>query len=263
MNNPEEGLGRLRGKVAMVTGAGSGADAVGTGIGEAIARLFALEGARVMVIDVDEGRAARTVATVEAKGGEAVVCVADVSSPGQCKSAVEATVKRFGGLHVLINNVGISVLGSVTDLDLDGYQRAMDVNLKSMVLTSRYAVPVMIEGSGGSIVNLSSIVGLRAGEFGGAIPYAVSKGGVIALTTAMAVDHGSDGVRVNCIAPGMLEDTRMTANLDPEFAERARRGALLKRAASKSDVADQAVAFARTDTITGQTIVVDSGVFFH
>ena len=263
MDDSTAGLGRLRGKVAMVTGAGSGADAEGVGIGEAIARLFALEGARVLAVDIDEARAARTVGLIDAEGGEAAVCVADVSDSGQCRSAVEDAVKRFVGLDVLVNNVGISVLGSVTDLDLDGYQRAMDVNLKSMVLTSRHAVPVMIEGGGGSIVNLSSIVGLRAGQFGGAIPYAVSKGGVIALTTAMAVDHGSDGVRVNCIAPGHAYTPMVEKRVDARGRDLRRRAAPLQTEGTAWDIAYAALFFASDEArwITGVTLPVDAGLF--
>jgi NAD(P)-dependent dehydrogenase (short-subunit alcohol dehydrogenase family) len=262
MDESTIGRGRLAGKVAMVTGAGSGPDAVGIGIGEAIARLFAREGARVLAVDNDEARAARTVTAITAEGSEATVYIADVSVSGQCRTAVEAAVDRYGGLDVLVNNVGISVLGSVVDLDLDGYQRAMDVNLKSMVLTSRYAVPVMIEGGGGSIVNLSSIVGLRAGQFGGAIPYAVSKGGVIALSTAMAVDHGADGVRVNCIAPGHAYTPMVEARVDARGRDLRRRAAPLQTEGTAWDIAHAALFLASDDArwITGVTLPVDAGL---
>jgi NAD(P)-dependent dehydrogenase (short-subunit alcohol dehydrogenase family) len=262
MDDSTEGRGRLAGKVAMVTGAGSGPDAVGVGIGEAIARLFAREGASVLVVDLDEARAALTVATIRAEGGEADVHVADVSLPDQSRAAVTSAAERFGGLDVLVNNVGISVLGSVTDLDLDGYQRAMDVNLKSMVLTSRYAVPVMIEGGGGSIVNLSSVVGIRAGQFGGAIPYAVSKGGVVALTTAMAVDHGADGVRVNCIAPGHAYTPMVEGRVDARGRDLRRRAAPLQTEGTAWDMANAALFLASDDArwITGVTLPVDAGL---
>jgi NAD(P)-dependent dehydrogenase (short-subunit alcohol dehydrogenase family) len=262
MDESTRGRGRLAGKVAMVTGAGSGADAAGVGIGEAIARLFAREGARVLAVDLDEARAARTVATITAEGGQATVHVADVSDSGQCKAAVDTATRSYGGLDVLVNNVGISVLGSVTDLDLDGYQKAMDVNLKSMVLTSRYAVPVMIKGGGGSIVNLSSIVGLRGGQFGGAIPYAVSKGGVVALTTAMAVDHGADGVRVNCIAPGHAYTPMVEGRVDARGRDLRRRAAPLQTEGTAWDMAHAALFLGSDDArwITGVTLPVDAGL---
>jgi NAD(P)-dependent dehydrogenase (short-subunit alcohol dehydrogenase family) len=262
MDEMTEGRGRLAGKMAMVTGAGSRPDAVGVGIGEAIARLFAREGARVLAVDMDEARAALTVATIRAEGGEADVHVADVSLPDQCRAAVTSAVERYNRLDVLVNNVGISVLGSVTDLDLDGYQRAMDVNLKSMVLTSRYAVPVMIKGGGGSIVNLSSVVGIRAGQFGGAIPYAVSKGGVVALTTAMAVDHGADGVRVNCIAPGHAYTPMVEGRVDARGRDLRRRAAPLQTEGTAWDMANAALFLASDDArwITGVTLPVDAGL---
>ena len=264
MNDSLTARDRLDGKVVMVTGVGSGPKAAtgGVGIGQAIATLFAREGAVVLAVDIDGDRASRTVAAIEAEGGRAVVHIADVSDSDQCKAAVDAAVERFGGLDVLVNNVGISVLGSVVDLDEDGYQRAMDVNLKSMVLTSKYAVPVMVRGGGGSIVNLSSVVGLRAGQFGEAVPYAVSKGGVIALTTAMTVDHGSDGVRVNCIAPGHAYTPMVEGRVDERGRDLRRRAAPLQTEGNAWDIAYAALFLASGEArwITGVTLPVDAGL---
>lgn len=268
MDSHTAGRARLDGKVAMVTGAGSGANSGansrdgGVGIGQAIATLFAREGARVVAVDVDGDRAARTVDAIKADGGDAAVHVADVSSSAQCKAAVAAAVQRYGSLDVLINNVGISVLGSVVDLDEDGYQRAMDVNLKSMILTSKHAIPVMARFGGGSIVNLSSVVGMRAGNFGAAIPYAVSKGGVIALTTAMAVDHGPEGVRVNCIAPGHVYTPMVEHRVDARVRDLRRRAAPLQTEGTAWDIAHAALFLASDDArwITGVTLPVDAGL---
>ena len=268
MDRSTQGRARLNGKVAIVTGAGSGTG--GVGIGQATATLFAREGASVLVVDIDDERAARTVAGIEAAAnatdktttGGAAVHVADVSSSEQCADAVAAAVERFGGLDVLVNNVGISVLGSVVDLVEDDYQRAMDVNLKSMVFMSRYAVPAMARRGGGSIVHLSSVVGLRAGNFGSAIPYAVSKGGVIALTGAMAVDHGPEGVRVNCIAPGHVYTPMVEGRIDARMRDLRRRAAPLQTEGTAWDVAHAVLFLASDDAgwISGVTLPVDAGL---
>ena len=176
---------------------------------------------------------------------------------------VERTQTKFDSIDILVNNAAMNLWIPFSELDkmtLDIWEEIINMNLTGPFLCSKAVADAMRKQGHGRIINISSGAGLRPG--GSSIAYAVSKAGLIHLTRCLAVALAPE-VLVNCIAPGMLEDTRMTANLDPEFAERARRGALLKRAASKSDVADQAVAFARTDTITGQTIVVDSGVFFH
>lgn len=254
------GRDRLSGKVAIVTGAGSGPR--GIGVGQATATLLSREGARVVLVDQDSGRAARTLSDIEAEGGEAAVQVCDVTRSDQCEAAVRAALERFGGLDVLVNSAGISVLGSVVDTTDEAYQRAMDVNLKSMVLMARHAVPAMVETGGGSIVNISSIVGIRAGNFGAAVPYAVSKGGVIALTGAMAVDHGPQGVRVNCIAPGHLYTPMVEDRVDERVRELRRRAAPLQTEGTAWDVA-YAVLFLASDEarwISGVTLPVDAGL---
>ena len=163
---------------------------------------------------------------------------------------------------MLVNSVGISGLGSVVDLAEDELDRALDVNLKSMVRMSRHAVPVMASAGGGSIVNLSSIVGIRAGGFGAAIPYAVSKGGIIALTTAMAVDHGPAGVRVNCIAPGHIYTPMVEDRVDARMRELRRRAAPLQTEGSAWDVAFAALFLASDEArwISGVTLPVDAGL---
>lgn len=251
---------RLVGKVAIVTGAGSGSE--GVGIGQAIAVLLAREGAKVLIVDVDEARASRTVAMIEDEDGEAFDHVTDVTSSEQCSDAVEVAVRKFGGLHVLINNVGVSGEGSVVDVTEQHYQHVLDVNLKSMVLMAKHAIPVMIRSGGGSIVNLSSIVGMRAGAFGAAIPYAVSKGGVIALTSAMAVDHGTDGVRVNCIAPGHVYTAMVADRVDERLRDLRRRAGPLQTEGMAWDVAYAALFLASDEArwISGVTLPVDAGL---
>ena len=193
---------RLEGKVAMVTGAGSSGPGVGTG--KATAILFAREGAKVLLVDRSLEQAEQTLAAIKEEGGEASVFEADVTNTEDCRAMVETAVERYGGVNVLFNNVGILGRGSVVDVDEDHWDQVLNVNLKSMVLTSKYAIPRMAEGGGGSIINVSSIAGIRAGSGGAAVPYAASKSGIIGLTATMAVTHGRDNIRVNCIAPGHI-----------------------------------------------------------
>ena len=255
-----EGAGRLAGRTAIVTGAGSGSG--GVGVGQAIATVLAREGAAVLVVDIDRGRAERTVAAIGGEGGRASAAICDVARPDQCGDAVEAAVGRFGGLDVLINSAGVSVRGSVVDASDDDLQRALDVNLKSMASMSRHAVPVMASGGGGAIVNISSIVGIRAGGFGAAVPYAVSKGGVIALTTAMAVDHGPAGIRVNCIAPGHIHTPMVAGRVSARMRDLRRRAAPLQTEGTAWDVAFAALFLASDEArwISGVTLPVDAGL---
>ena len=175
---------RLDVKVAIVTGAGSSGPGVGTG--EAIAVLFAREGCQVLLADVVTARAEETLATIRAEGGEAFVEQVDVTRSDDCRRMVDAAVSRYGRLDILVNNVGILATGNVVGVDEGDWDRVVDTNLKSMMLTGKHAIPVMIEGGGGAIINLASFMGLRAGYDTEPVAYSASKGGVIALTTAMA-----------------------------------------------------------------------------
>src|SRR5271166_5642004 len=202
----------FEGKVAIVTGGGAIDDGIGNGRAAAI--LLARAGARVLVVDLDGARAERTVAMVSDEGGVAAAFVADVTDEQQAKAMVAAALERFGRLDCLDNNVGIGGRGSVVDMAPDNWRRVMQVNVDSMFLASRHAIPAMKEtAGGGAIVNVSSISALRPR---GLTAYSTSKGALIALTRAMAVDHGPDGIRVNCVAPGpvytpMVYTRQMTA----------------------------------------------------
>jgi NAD(P)-dependent dehydrogenase (short-subunit alcohol dehydrogenase family) len=158
--------------VAIVTGAGSSGPGIGTG--KAISVLFAREGARVLLVDRIGERAEETHTAVREEGGEAAVCEADVTGAGDCQRLVRAAKERYGRLDILVNNVGIVGPGSVLEVKEADWDRVLDVNLKSMLLTSKYAIPEMIASGGGSIINLSSIAGLRAGSGGASIPYAAT-----------------------------------------------------------------------------------------
>ncbi len=247
----------ISGTTAIITG-GTG------GLGSRLARKFADAGANIALVYKESHEKAEAVAAELRELGPTVVPIAaDLSTPDGIDSMVERTLEEFDSIDVLVNNAAMNLWIPFSELDkmtLDIWEEIINMNLTGPFLCSKAVADAMRKQGHGRIINISSGAGLRPG--GSSIAYAVSKAGLIHLTRCLAVALAPE-VLVNCIAPGMLEDTRMTANLDPDFAERARRGALLKRAASKSDVADQAVAFARTDTMTGQTIVVDAGVFFH
>ena len=190
---------RLEGKVAIVTGAGSRSEGIGNG--KATATLFAREGAKVVLVDIEIERANETLADIEAEGGIASAFAADVCSDEECKALVDFAVSEYGRLDILDNNVGNSHRERVTEIALDAWDKIMTLNLKSMVLTSRHAIPRMVETGGGSIINISSISGIRSGKDPA---YTASKAGVIGLTVSMAGDHGREGIRVNAIAPGFI-----------------------------------------------------------
>lgn len=251
---------RLEGKTAIVTGAGSRGPGVGTG--KATATLFAREGARVLLVDNVVERAEETLATIQSEGGEASVLEADVTVVAECRHIVEQAVERYGGLNILYNNVGIGAPGTVVEVEEEALTRVIDTNLKSMIMLSKYAVPAMIEAGSGSVINMSSIAGIRAGSSGASIPYAVSKGGVIALTTQMAVHHGRQNIRVNCIAPGPIYTPMVSHRLSEEDRELRRRSTPLGIEGTAWDIAWTALFLASDEArwITGVTLPVDGGV---
>lgn len=251
-------MNRLEGLVAIVTGAGDRA-AEGIGTGRASALLFAREGAKVLIVDRDVEAAERTRSEIEAENGEASVVVADVAVEADCRELVAAAVERYGRLDVLMNNVGIGGAGKVTEIDFDEWDRVQAVDVKSMAMISKYAIPAMTSTGGGSIINVSSIDGIRAGAFEN-VPYAVAKGGVIILTKAMAVHHGREGIRVNCIAPGHL-DTPMVNALPDEARELRRKAGPLGTVGTGWDIGWAAVFLASEESrwITGVTLPVDAG----
>ena len=250
---------RLEGKVGIVTGAGSSGPGVGTG--KAISILFAREGCKVLLLDAEQARAEETLATIREDGGEASVFQADITSSDDCRRAVEAAVERYGHLDILMNNVGILTPGNVVTVKEEDWDRSLDVNLKGMMLTSKHAVPRMIEAGGGSIINMSSLLGLRAGSQFESVPYSASKGGIIALTTSMSAEHGRDNVRVNAIAPGYLY-TPMVSGMDEEARDLRRRAAPLGTEGTAWDVAWAALFLASDEArwITGVVLPVDAGL---
>lgn len=250
---------RLANKVAIVTGAGTRSKNV-SGVGVATARLFAEHGAKVLIVDMDEAAAKTTRQMITEAGGEASVFITDVANEPGCRELVEAAVERYGKLDILMNSVGIGGPGLVTDVTEELWNRVLDVDLKSMVFISKYAVPEMVKNGGGSIINVSSVDGIRA-AMSRNVPYAAAKGGMIAVTRAMAVHHGRDNIRVNCIAPGMLY-TSMTEAIDDRKRELRRRIAPLGTEGRAEDIAMAAVFLASDESrwITGVLLPVDAGL---
>lgn len=249
----------LSGRVAIVTGAGARGDGIGNGRAAAI--LLAEAGAQVLTVDRKPELAEVTAEMISGEGGSAVALAADVTVEADCEAMAQAALERWGRLDILVNNVGIGSDGTVVTGAVDAWQRVMDVNLTSMVLASRHAIPVMISHSGGgAIVNISSISALRPR---GMTAYSTSKGAIMALTAAMAVDHGTEGVRVNCVAPGPVRTPMVGGDDMPdELAEARRRASVLKIEGNGWDIG-AAVRFLCTDEaryITGHTLVVDGGV---
>ena len=248
----------LAGKVAIVTGGGAAGDGIGNG--RAACLLLARAGCAVLVVDREAALAERTVAMILADGGRARALAADVTQSAQCKTMVEAALDHFGRVDFLDNNVGIGSRGSVVDLPESEWQRVMQVNVETMFLASKHAIPAMLKSGSGAIVNVSSISALRPR---GLTAYTTSKGAVIALTRAMAVDHGPQGIRVNCVAPGPMY-TPMVYARGMSNAARVQRqkSSLLGIEGTGWDVG-HAVRFLLSDHaryITGQTLVVDGGV---
>ncbi len=248
----------LRDKVAIVTGGGAAEQGIGNGRAAAI--LLAREGARVLVVDQHLELAQATVEMVTGFSGQAAAWEADVTVEADCRQMVSKAVELWGRLDVLDNNVGIGSRGSVVDESPDRWQQVMETNVTSMYLTSKYAIPAMqASGDGGSIVNVASIAALRPR---GLTAYSTSKGAVIALTRAMAVDHGAAGIRVNCVAPGPVYTPMVYGRgMSHEARERRKQAAVLNTEGSGWDVGN-AVCFLASDRaayITGQVLVVDGG----
>src|SRR6266852_2587292 len=217
MKGPEDDSG-LTEKVAIVRGGGAAGDGIGNGRAAAI--LLARAGTKVLVADLDLGLAERTVEMILAEGGTAAAMACDVTREADCQRMVEAAADRWGRLDFLDNNVGIGSRGSVVDEKPEQYRRVMQINVESMFLLSRHAIPAMIKtAKGGAIVNISSISALRPR---GLTTYTISKAAVIGLTRAMAVDHGRDNIRVNCICPGPMYTPMVYARGNTRMSDAAR-----------------------------------------
>lgn len=247
---------KLKNKVAVITGSGAG-------IGRACAVEFAREGARVVVADINVAGARETVLQIEELGGESLVVEADVSAPEAVERLADTTVEQFSSIHVLVNNAAIQVNKTIEDTTLEEWNRQMAVNVGGIFLCSRYLLP-HLRKTRGSIINMSSVNGFFVEPM--CAGYCATKGAIIALTKAMAIDHGKDGIRVNCICPGYIDaglaEGYFQAQPDPDRA-RAEAGKLhaLGRIGQAKEVGRAAVFLATGDAsfMSGSSLVVDGG----
>ena len=248
-------MGALQGKRWLITGAASG-------IGRAAADLFAREGASVLLADLDADRGRRTADDITAAGGRAIFSECDVTRDRDCAQAVAQAVEAFGGLDGLMNSAGMVIRRPVTELEEADWDRVMDVNAKSVYLMSKAAIPVM--GAGASIINLGSGWGLVGGPRAAA--YCASKGAVVLLTKAMAIDLGPGAIRVNCLCPGdtdtpmLREEARQLGLTETEFLTQSARRPL-GRIGRPEEIA-QAALFLASDAssyMTGAVLLVDGG----
>ncbi len=255
--------GRLEGKVAIVTGAGSVADGIGNGRATAI--LFAREGAKVLLVGRSRERTAPTLAMIEEEGSEAALHIADVTRNEDCAAMIAAAVERWGRLDILHNNVGRSGPGSVVEVDEERWDEVLRANVTSAMLACKHAIPALAqskerENGGGAIVNISSLSAIRPR---GLTPYTTAKGAVIALTRALAIDHAPQGIRANCIVVGPVYTPMVYARgISEEVREQRRLSSPLGIEGSGWDVAHAALYLASDEAryVTGVALPVDGGV---
>jgi NAD(P)-dependent dehydrogenase (short-subunit alcohol dehydrogenase family) len=251
------GSGRLRGKTALITGSASG-------IGRATALLFAREGAAVSMVDLNEEAGQEVAREISSGGGRAIFERANVSCAADCRHVVERSVREFGTIHVLFNNAGTIKRASVVEISEPDWDGVIEVNVKSVFLMCREVIPIMVLAGGGSIINTASGWGLAGGARAAA--YCASKGAVVLMTKAMAIDHGRQNIRVNCVCPGdtdtamLRSEARQLGEPEDKFlSESAQRP--LGRVGKPDEIARAALYLASeaSSFVTGAALVVDGG----
>lgn len=241
---------RLSGKVAIITGGGSG-------IGKAIAKAFVREGAQVVIAGRDSKKLEAAAAEI---GGECLAVSADMSSAGEVQKLVSAAVEKFKSINILVNNAAVLLPGTAESLTEEDFDQTMSINVRGLWLMSRGVLPHMRAGGGGSIVNIGSVLGLAGAR--NRVAYSASKGAVVAMTKAMALDHAAENIRVNCICPGIVA-TEMVAKFNTDEAVRKQRLALhpMGRFGEPDDIASAAVFLASEESgwTTGSVLTIDGG----
>jgi len=259
-------MGRLDGKVALITGGG-------TGVGRAAVEMFAREGARVVACGRTAARLEEAIEAVRAAGGEGLALTADVSSEESCRELVAETRARLGGVHVVVNNAGVGYdyelthpggMGDLAATPPESWRDVLSINLGSVYNVCRHALPSMIEGGGGAVVNVASIGGVMG--MPDAHAYTAAKGGMVNLTRSMAVTYGPRGIRTNCVAPGGIDTKmirhRMSAAGDPHLDDAARyQISPLGRLARPEEIASACLFLASEEAsyVNGAILVVDGG----
>ena len=248
----------LKDKVAIVAGGGAVGKDIGNGRAASI--LLAEAGAKVLVADKDDALAKNTVQMIKDRGGEAISISGDLTKSEQCKKVIDFVISKWGRLDILDNNIGIASKLSVVDEPEENWDHVMDINLKPMFLMSKYAIPEMIKsGNGGSIVNISSISATRPRGF---TTYSASKGAVLSLSQAMAVDHGADGIRVNCILPGPVYTPMVYSNgMTKQHRSQRQNASLIQMEGDGWDIGKAVVYLSSSWAryVTGHLMVVDGG----
>ena len=248
---------RLKGKVGLITGGTSG-------IGSATAERFAREGAAVAITGRNEERGRQVVESIEEAGGEALFVRSDVRCADDCRRAVDQTLERFGKIDVLFNNAGVFHPRSVVECSEEEWDETIESSLKGAFLMSKYVLPSMIERGSGSIIHTSSGWGILGGDKAAA--YCAAKGGLVVMAKAMAIDHGPDGIRVNCVCPGdvltpMLHDDAAKREMSWDDYARGAAERPLGRIGTVEEIANAVVFLASDESsfVTGESLVVDGG----
>ena len=256
-------MGRLDGKVALIMGGGADGppregETISIGNGRATAIMCAREGASVMVADRSVALAEETAAFIRGEGGHAASTAADVSREDDCRHACEETVRVFGKLELLVNNVGIAIGGRLLDTTTEQFDTMVTVNLRSHFLMMRYAVPEIAKAGGGAIVNVSSLAAIRSGS---GLPYEATKAAILGLTRSAAVTHARNNIRVNTMLPGLINSS-MVRRLVGDREERVAPRIPMRRQGTPWEIA-KAIVFLLSDDasyITGTELLVDGGL---